>query len=230
VKFFLLFLCVLSDTCLGSLLSDVCGSLKCDNGIVTANLIGTDLGSNRYLISGPLTTKVTAATLYFDVYFPEDFKWVLGGKLLGLGPTYTVAGGAEGRDDGWSVRLMFKAEGKLAIYSYIQDRSGVWGDGPQTASGVLNRGVWNSIKLKLKLNSENQLGYVYVYVDNSLVLKMENVKFRSKFSEGSLISKFLFHVFYGGHTKPWAPVDENGKYESEKILFRNMHVDGDLLN
>ena len=55
--------------------------------------VGCARGSDRVTATLPLSAPASAAKLEFDVRFDEDFQWVLGGKLHGLGPANAVTGG-----------------------------------------------------------------------------------------------------------------------------------------
>jgi hypothetical protein len=70
-----------------------------------------------------------AATLSYDVYFPEDFVWgntSEGGKLPGFGigtsqtdRDHVYATGCKWKDDAGSVRVMWREGGKAVVYVYV---------------------------------------------------------------------------------------------------------------
>ena len=219
LRFIALILCSLG--CVAS--EDFCEFNDCNGLIYIVDLHGSEIGSNR-ILSEAYVAPTSFATLKFRVKFKEGFQWVRGGKMLGLGPRFPITGGRDSTPLGWSVRLMFKEEGKLAIYSYLQDRVLKWGDGPMTGASVLKSDVWNEIEIVVKLNEVDSPGFVKVCVDRKLVLKMTDVKFRSEYGQDSQISRLLFHVFYGGHTDSWAPRNLAGDFSSSTIYFKDVEV------
>ncbi len=61
------------------------------------------------------------AVLKYEVFFPEEFKWVKGGKLPGLsfGVGDVDASGGDWKDDGGSFRVMFREDGQAIAYVYL---------------------------------------------------------------------------------------------------------------
>jgi hypothetical protein len=90
---------------------------------------GFDTGSKRVVVNQLLPRQLPEATLSYRVRFADDFQFVFGGQLHGLGPQRSITGGDEMKPDGWSARLMWKDNGSLRTYIYHQDKPGEWGDG-----------------------------------------------------------------------------------------------------
>lgn len=59
--------------------------------------------------------------LSYEVYFPEEFKWVKGGKMAGLsiGVGDVDASGGDWKDDGGSFRVMWREDGQAIAYVYL---------------------------------------------------------------------------------------------------------------
>ncbi len=59
--------------------------------------------------------------LTYEVFFPDDFKWVKGGKLPGIsiGAGDVDASGGDWKEDGGSFRVMFREDGQAIAYVYL---------------------------------------------------------------------------------------------------------------
>ncbi|KNC81645.1 hypothetical protein SARC_06050 [Sphaeroforma arctica JP610] len=169
------------------------------------------------------------ATLEYEVYFPEDFEWTLGGKLPGMyGGDKECSG--ERPSDGtncFSTRLMWREDGEGEAYMYIpveeqqfdvQDKCHM-GDDPTHCSlnrGVLNfqAGSWNKLKQIITLNTvgDND-GWFELYHNNKLVMK-ERIVYRT--TEKLRLSGMFFSTFFGGDSEEYAP--ERDQYLSFKNI------------
>ncbi len=186
---------------------------------------GYHRGSHRVGGTYPLSKGVTEATLTFDVKFDKDFQWVKGGKLHGLAPQNAIGGGKKRRKDGWSARMMFKTRGKLGYYIYDQNPKLKYGV-EKYGSIRFKKNVWHTVTYKIKLNDpKKKNGYVYVAIDGKRVISAKNIKFRSVDGPATLISRFSFSTFHGGHMPEWAPKAKNGKgYANVYAYFDNFKV------
>ena len=61
-------------------------------------------------------TRARSVTLEYDVYFPADFEFVLGGKLPGLFGGKESCSGGDAALDCFSTRLMWRKEGAGELY------------------------------------------------------------------------------------------------------------------
>ena len=61
-------------------------------------------------------TQARSVTLEYDVYFPADFEFVLGGKLPGLFGGKESCSGGDAALDCFSTRLMWRKEGAGELY------------------------------------------------------------------------------------------------------------------
>jgi hypothetical protein len=125
-----------------------------------------------------------AYTLSYDLYFEPGFDFAKGGKLPGLAAAAfdsgcTEDGNAKRQPSNWSERLMWRANGRLQLYSYDQSRpSGscgiektideaatdpqfeLPGTIPSDDKFRLRSGVWYSIRLSVRVNDNESVKYL----------------------------------------------------------------------
>lgn len=187
--------------------------------------IGTGKGSDRIVMGEDLSKAVQAATLSFDVMFDEDFQWVKGGKLHGLGPKKPVTGGAPRRPDGWSARMMFKEDGRLTYYVYDQDGRKKPGHAENRPRKAFKAGKWHNVVCKVIVNDAGEKnGKVEVFVDGRSISRMTKIELRGENSPETLITHFIFATFHGGGSPDWAPKDSSGKYTTVYAYYDNFKV------
>ena len=124
-----------------------------------------------------------AYTLTYDVYFEPGFDFAKGGKLPGLAAAAfdsgcTEDGNVKRSNSNWSERIMWRANGRVEMYSYDQSRpSGscgvdkmidaapgdpvyeVPGQIPNDNKFRFQPGVWYTIRLSVKVNDNNAVTY-----------------------------------------------------------------------
>jgi N-sulfoglucosamine sulfohydrolase len=192
-----------------------------------AEYTGSDRGSERIVTHVFLPEPGLVFTLNYDVRFDKDFQFVKGGKLLGLGPEKHVAGGRPVVPDGWSARVTFKEGGAARLYTYHQDQPGQYGDRlPVDEPFYFQNGRFYSVSLHVRVNDSPDVanGFSRLYVDGELVDRHEGLRFRGADSDASLINKFMFSSFHGGHMPEWAPRDADGNYTTVHAIFDNISV------
>jgi hypothetical protein len=125
-----------------------------------------------------------AYTLTYDMYFEPGFDFAKGGKLPGLAAAEfdsgcSEEGSAKRQSGNWSERLMWRANGRLQLYSYDQTRKSggcgvektideVEGDPkfeqpgliPQNDKFRLVPGVWYSVMLSVRVNDNDSVKYL----------------------------------------------------------------------
>ncbi len=193
-----------------------------------AAYVGGPMGSERIVHSIPLGEAGTDYTLSYDVRFDPGFPFVEGGKLHGLGPERPVAGGNPIRPDGWSARVMWRAEGRAELYSYHQDQRDQYGDhGTVGAPAAFMPGRWQAVSLHVRLNDPATAanGLVELFVDGRLVERQEAIRLRGSDVGRARISGFLFSTFHGGNAPEWAPRAADGGYATVHALFDNIAVE-----
>lgn len=146
-------------------------------------------------------------SLYYSYWFkfPENFDFVLGGKLPGIGSFEPRTGGGKpnGRD-GWSVRAMWVKDGKAGQYVYHLDQPKHFGDYFEWDAPPLEKGKWYQVKTFVRLNTPGKRdGIITTWLDGKEVLNKHELRFR--LGDDLRIERFLFSVFFGGTGPEWAP-------------------------
>lgn len=187
---------------------------------------GFEQGSYRVYAAAHLPEAALQYQLSFAVKFCDNFDFVRGGKLHGLGPENPVTGGNKVTAEGWSARLMFEPDGGLRTYVYHQDMKGKFGDSKTALNFRFIPGIYHQIDMLVRLNSATHLadGKMVVSVDGVEVIQHDKLRFRAKDTQASLISKMLFITFHGGATPDWAPRAVDGRYNKECAYFDNFVV------
>ncbi|MDT0594901.1 polysaccharide lyase [Glaciecola petra] len=195
------------------------------NGVMTIHYVGSERGSERNRAHIPLSRSVQQATLNFDVYFPEDFDFVLGGKLFGFAPENPVWGGQETKLDGWSSRIMWREGGRPVTYNYHQNRPGKYGEdsSPVGELSKIPRGEWLSLSIYLDAGTGNKDGRSEVWLNGKKVSELTGLSFYDK-SKKALITTLALQTFFGGSSPKWAPKNEDGTYRNLSATVDNMGV------
>lgn len=146
-------------------------------------------------------------SLYYSywVRFPENFDFVLGGKLPGVGSFEPRVGGEKPNgNDGWSVRAMWEKDGKPGQYVYHPDQAKNFGDFFAWDTPPLEKSKWYQIKTYVHLNTPGKHdGIITTWLDGKQVLDKRDIRFRN--GNNLQIERLLFAVFFGGSDPAWAP-------------------------
>ncbi|GGD19261.1 hypothetical protein GCM10011342_29920 [Aquisalinus flavus] len=193
---------------------------------LAASYVGSEKGSERIVVRHDLPLAGTDFTLRYDVWLPDSFQFVRGGKMHGLGPDRPVTGGDPIRADGWSSRVMWRAGGGPVNYVYHQGQPGKYGeDGAALSDATFTPGTWNRVALHVVLNGEDGTpGSSRVYLNGDLVNELGDVTYRTDFGAATEITQFLFSTFHGGNDPSWAPKDEDGNYVTLVARYDNIAV------
>ncbi|MFP4172771.1 MAG: polysaccharide lyase [Candidatus Hydrogenedentota bacterium] len=191
-----------------------------------ADYVGFDEGSERIVVRHSLEREMAEATLSYDVKFPEEFQFVRGGKLHGLGPESPVTGGHDREPHRWSARVTFSGDDSVRTYVYDQTEDVTYGVGRSPDNGfTFSREQYHAVSMHMKLNDPDEAnGFVHIYVDGDRVVSHDNLRIRGTGGEETLIQNFLFSTFHGGSGPQWAPVDEDGEYTTVHAYFDNFAV------
>jgi hypothetical protein len=161
-------------------------------------------------------------TYSYKLKLANNFDFVLGGKLPGVGGGIANTGGHKPNGkDGWSVRVMWNREGKLVQYVYHPDQPIKFGEAfAWSMPKPLQRGIWHTLKSTVTMNTPGQRnGRIQSWLDGRLVLNKNNIRFRD--TNQLLIDQFLFASFYGGSTASWAPRQSQVAYFDEFVINAN---------
>ncbi|WP_077662129.1 polysaccharide lyase [Salinivibrio proteolyticus] len=192
---------------------------------IQVNYEGYERGSRRVLDKKALPP-ASRYSLSFNVEFCEDFKFVRGGKLHGLGPLRAITGGREMTDDGWSVRLSFGSAGTLSTYIYHQDIPGTYGDSWRVPNFTFIPGQYYHLQLVVQVNQPASVsnGMVEVWIDGEQRMVIDNLRLRASDSTDSYIQHLLFSTFHGGSDDTWAPKDDAGNFTTECAYFDDFMI------
>lgn len=148
--------------------------------------------------------------LYLRYYVRLDpgFDFVQGGKLPGpAGGASNSGGRIPTGSDGFSVRLMWRREGRIVIYAYLPT-SQTWGtDFPWDYGGTWRKlipGRWTALEIRVKLNTPGRSdGEIDCWLDGERACEVRNLRFRDV--DSLKIDNIMFSTFFGGNTADWAP-------------------------
>ncbi|THU92114.1 hypothetical protein K435DRAFT_216899 [Dendrothele bispora CBS 962.96] len=87
------------------------------------NPSGTNKGGSQFYATPLNLSNATSVSLTYSVYFPEDFEFVLGGKLPGLYGGQTGCSGGKLLEDCFSTRMMWRKEGEGEMYLYAPENN-----------------------------------------------------------------------------------------------------------
>lgn len=166
----------------------------------------------------------------YAVFFPQNFNFVMGGKLPGPygGETPELATGCTGgrqedRDKCFDLRLMWRTDGAGEIYAYLpelqsntdaaQALEGTVIDtsyGASLARGAYNfaSGEWTVVAERVRLNTPGKAdGELELWANGKSVIHATNLTIRS--DGASTFRGVHFQTFFGGSTSDWAtPTDQ----------------------
>lgn len=175
------------------------------------------------------------ATLQFDVYFPSNFEFVKGGKLVGM---YGGGNGCSGctsdvtvRSNCFSARMCWGANGngfpylylpldanhepdfcKLNIGSNCDARCGL----AFNQTRYFEKNKWNTVKEYVKMNTPGRSdGILQVWVNGVKKVDYRKMIWRSKTTVG--VKGITVHPFFGGGESFQTPVDTYTLYRTFKF-------------
>ena len=150
------------------------------------------------------------ATLTYVVRFSADFDWKKGGKLPGLGGGSGKTTGGRRADglNGFSVRPMWRADGRMEAYAYHAGQAKDYGDSLSLPKDFrLPRDQDIRISLRVRMNHPER-------ADGLLELKVTSGKATAEVTSHKMVwrktptiqaDKLLFETFHGGSDLSWAP-------------------------
>jgi len=150
----------------------------------------------------------------YTVHFEKGFDFVKGGKLPGLcGGPKTITGGDQCTGyDGWSVRIMWRRDGRGQAYAYHPRMKGKYGDEydfPQEFRFPVNQPV--QLRMSVRMNDINDTnGSLRVWVrlpGQAEQLVIERLEMQWTKSSEIGVDSLLFNVFHGGNDRSWAPMN-----------------------
>lgn len=175
-------------------------------------------------------------TFSYSVFFQEGFQFVKGGKLPGLygginaETAKSCSGGRQdGRDDCFSARLMWRANGAGEIYNYLPTAAysnadycnyppyslcdAKFGESIGRGAFTFPTGQWTTVAIRLKLNDAGQSnGEQELFVNGKSVIKLDNLLIAA--NGATKIYGIMAQTFFGGSDSSWAsPVDQSAWFK-----------------
>jgi hypothetical protein len=148
-------------------------------------------------------------TLSYVLRFSPGFDWGKGGKLPGLGGGDKTTGGraADGHN-GFSVRPMWRADGKAEAYVYHAGQKGSYGDSFKLSADFrLPADEDIAVTLRVKLNhpekADGQLELTFATKSSRQSLRRDDLTWRKR--PDLKATELLFETFHGGSDLSWAP-------------------------
>jgi len=178
--------------------------------ILKATYNPTSKGSQR-ITKSYFFDKTDKATLSFDVKFHSRFEWVKGGKMHGLGGGSRTTGCNDITPDGWSVRMVWRQNGRPELYVYHQDRENRCGDSKE-ADFNFSVGKWYRIDMYIEMNSAADAadGLAELYINGIRYVRYDELRLTGNMDV--LIDSFMFSSFYGGGDTTWSPSKDTYVY------------------
>lgn len=141
--------------------------------------------------------------LHYKVRFPEDFSFVKGGKLPGLYAGEAPSGGDKVTDDnGWTVRLMWREDGKGELYEYVVNKKKKYGLSVGRGAFTFPRGRWVDVDLEIVVNGEGERnGIARLWIDGRAVIEQDGIVYTE---EDQNDAGLMFSTFFGGNDESWA--------------------------
>ncbi|NQZ91788.1 MAG: hypothetical protein HRT97_05520 [Moritella sp.] len=167
--------------------------------------------------------------LYFSyqITFGKNYDFSMGGKmpgLAGLNPNVSEKpDGCKtiGEDEGFSLRSMFREDGRAIGYFYHQDKTKSCGDEidyqHEGENFSFKREKTYLIEQYVKMNDANQAnGIVTIYVNGFKVLERTNMTFSENGIHG--INYQFIQLWHGGNSDGWAVDRDSTAYLDEFTL------------
>ncbi|KAF9480890.1 polysaccharide lyase family 14 protein [Pholiota conissans] len=166
----------------------------------------------------------TNVTLEYSVFFPNDFDWVLAGKLPGMYGGHTGCSGGNAALDCFSTRMMWRqdGEGELYLYAPKDKQTKELCDDPKSScdeayglsigrgSFKWAAGSWTNIRQTISLNTPGeQDGSFTLDVNGQRKIDRNDVFYREDLGSRKSHAKTTHAppkttTFFGGHEEKYA--------------------------
>jgi hypothetical protein len=153
--------------------------------------------------------------LRYTVRFSKDFDWVKGGKLPGLcgGPDNVSGGRPATGTNGFSARLMWRADGRGEAYVYHKNQADKYGDSFSfPADFRFPTETLILLRMRVTMNDPGKKnGKLYVWIktgnDESAVEKqlVSRTDMEWRTVDAFAVDSIYFESFHGGSDNTWAP-------------------------
>ncbi|ORX95741.1 hypothetical protein K493DRAFT_147411, partial [Basidiobolus meristosporus CBS 931.73] len=162
--------------------------------------------------------------LNYQVYFPEDFDFVHGGKLPGIYGGHTSCSGGKSAQDCFSARFMWRKEGLGEIYLYVPKTAlhqpsfckiaplsvcnQKYGFSIGRGSFRFKKGAWNKVSVAVRMNQvpSEPTGQLRVWYNDEIVIDYDQMVWRVNDTVG--YAGIDFETFFGGSSNRFnTPID-----------------------
>lgn len=152
-----------------------------------------------------------SAEFSYSIRFGPKFEWVKGGKLPGLcgGPENVSGGHPATGTNGWSARLMWRAEGRGEVYVYHKNQPAKYGESfafPTDFRYPTDTPIRSRLRVTMNQPGKRD-GTLRVWIaagaPEQLMVERTDLEWRTVGSFG--VDSLYFETFYGGNESDWAP-------------------------
>ena len=151
--------------------------------------------------------------LTYKVTFSKNFDWVKGGKLPGLcgGPKSVTGGNRANGTNGFSARIMWRADGRGEAYIYHMNQPEKYGQSvPFPSDFRFQRGEPVLVRLRVGMNRPGHAdGSLDVWIGDPSTREFQHVISRSNIewraTRKIVVDSLLIETFHGGGNQSWAP-------------------------
>ena len=145
-------------------------------------------------------------TFEYEMRFDSGFPWSKGGKVAGFSGGAGYTGGTPATaGDGFSVRMMWREDGRIIPYVYHYEMEGTFGDTFGKTLGYFTNTKPHKVNYYAKLNTgSNKDGILRIWLDDFQVFNKENLIYRT---DDSKIDTCHLSIFAGGSTEDWNMTD-----------------------
>lgn len=167
-------------------------------------------GGAGFNVKKNIPPKLEKACLTYEVFFPDDFEFVRGGKLPGLfGGKKPPSGCIRGAERmGFSTRYMWRQLGFGTLYAYIPGKPTRCGQLIGYGAWKFPTGKWVTLQQEIILNNVGERnGIIRYWVNGNLTVNRINSILRVR--DDVYIEGIMFSSFFGGSDPTWAsPKDQ----------------------
>lgn len=162
------------------------------------------------------------AVLSYHLLFDKKFDFVKGGKLPGLGGgTHNTGKKKPTGFDGFSVRTMWRAGGRMVQYVYHPNQPENHGEDfawqHEGEAVSLTPGEWYTIETEVRLNDVGERnGVIKTRLSGRQVFYGDDFELRK--TPELKLDAMLFQTFFGGDSADWAPKKKQKAYFDEVIV------------
>jgi hypothetical protein len=157
----------------------------------------------------------------YKLRFSKGFDPVKGGKLPGMMGGQGNTGGKQATGfDGWSARMMWRAEAAAVFYVYHADMPSKFGDvykWGEVETRQFPAGEWVQVEHRIVMNSsDDKNGILQGWYNGVLALDKRDMRYRKV--DGFAIDGFYFSTFFGGASDDFAAT-RNETIDFDDFIF-----------